>query len=245
LWGYFVLSLPILWVVAVVLWLVTFPFDHRRRILHMFTCWWGSHYAHLVPTWRIVVEGRHNIDPDKTYVLTPNHQSAVDILVLFALHRHFKWVSKREAFKLPFIGWNMWMNDYVGLRRGERRSIARMMDECRRHLRNGSSIMIFPEGTRSLDGKLRKFRHGAFTLACEAGVPIVPIVMEGTFEALPKHGFLLRSKGSGRAPIWMRVLEPISPSEVGGDRDVLMARVRARLAAEIASLRGVTVEDVA
>lgn len=244
LWGYFLLSLPVLWLVGVLIFLTTLPFDRRRRLLHAFTCWWGGHYARLVPFWDIQVRGVEHIDRQGVYVLASNHQSAVDIMVLFNLHRHFKWIAKREAFKLPFIGWNMWMNDYVALRRGDSGSIARMMEDSRKHLQRGSSIMIFPEGTRTRDGKLRKFKHGAFSLACDADVPVVPIVVEGSFTALPKHALMLRSE-QGTIPIKVHVLPPIHPHEVDGDRDRLQARVRGAMAEEIAGLRGVDPGEVA
>jgi 1-acyl-sn-glycerol-3-phosphate acyltransferase len=144
-----------------------------------------------------------------------NHQSFLDILVLFRLHAHYKWVSKSEMFRIPCIGWNMSLNRYVKLVRGDAASIARMMDACRQHLSQGSSVLIFPEGTRSVDGHLKHFKHGAFTLAQSAGMPILPLVIEGTANALPKHGFVLR----GRHAIRVRVLDPV-PAAAIADRPV-------------------------
>jgi len=244
-WSYFLASLPVLWAISAVIWLVALPFDPRRRAMHAFTCWWGGHYVGFVRAWDVTVEGRDHIDPGRTYVLAPNHQSALDILLLFRIHRHFKWISKREAFKLPIIGWVLWMNDYVGVVRGDPRSIQRMMEDCEHHLRNGSSIMIFPEGTRSLDGRLRKFKHGAFTLACRAKVPVVPIAIEGTFTALPKSAFLLQSKPEGgRLPIVVRALEPIDPETADNDPAKLQEIVRKRLVEEVAAIRGAAIDEV-
>lgn len=214
-WLFIVVSSILLFPVAVLLWAVTAPLDRRRVVLHRFTCLWASLYTWLNPAWRVRVEGREKIRPDATYVLVANHSSLLDILVLFRLFAHFKWVSKEENFKVPCIGWNMSLNRYIKLRRGDKRSIAVMMRECARTLAEGSSIMMFPEGTRSPDGRLRVFRHGAFTLAKEGGHPLLPIVIEGTANALPKRGFVLQ----GRHRIGIRVLDEI-PHEKFADRPV-------------------------
>jgi 1-acyl-sn-glycerol-3-phosphate acyltransferase len=244
-WSYFLASLPVLWTVSALIWLAALPFDPRRTAMHAFTCWWGAHYVRLVRAWNVVIEGREHINPNRTYVLAPNHQSALDILLLYGIHRHFKWIAKREAFKIPIIGWVLWMNDYVGVVRGESRSIQRMMEECERHLRSGSSIMIFPEGTRSLDGRLRKFKHGAFTLACKARVPIVPIAIEGSFTALPKSAFLLQSTPEGgRLRIVVRALPPVDPETAKGDPAELQELVRTRLVEEVATIRGAAIDEV-
>ncbi|HEY8374833.1 MAG TPA: lysophospholipid acyltransferase family protein, partial [Nannocystis sp.] len=165
---YFFLSQPLWFAGAVVVAALTVPFDRRRRWLHLYTCLWGGHYALLMPGWRLRVRGRAHIRPGEVYVLVANHQSHVDTLVLFTLFCHFKWVAKQEVFRVPFIGWNMTMNDYVALRRGDPGSIAAMLRACRAHLEAGSSVMLFPEGTRSPDGRMRGFKHGAFSLAAEA-----------------------------------------------------------------------------
>jgi 1-acyl-sn-glycerol-3-phosphate acyltransferase len=162
--------------------------------------------------------------------MVANHQSFLDILILFRLFRHFKWVSKAEMFRIPAIGWNMVLNRYVKLRRGSPESIARMMAACEAHLAEGSSVMIFPEGTRSEDGRLRSFKHGAFTLARSAEVPLLPIVVEGTAHALPKHGFVLR----GRHAIRIRVLDEIPVEQVlAGTTEELTASTRALFAREL------------
>jgi 1-acyl-sn-glycerol-3-phosphate acyltransferase len=207
-WLFLAASSIVLYPVALLLWAVTAPFDRRRAILHRFTCWWASLYTWLNPVWRVRIEGREKIRPGAAYVMVANHQSLLDILVLFRLFVHFKWVSKIENFRVPFIGWNMSLNRYIKLRRGSRESVAHMMRACERTLAQGSSIMMFPEGTRSPDGRLRDFKPGAFALAQRTGVPILPIVIEGTASALPKRGFVLQ----GRHAIRIRVLDEIPPA---------------------------------
>jgi 1-acyl-sn-glycerol-3-phosphate acyltransferase len=204
-WTFLVATSVALFPVAVLVWAVTSPFDPQRRALHRFTCLWASLYTWLNPAWTVTVEGREKIRPDTPYVMIANHASLADILVLFRLFVHFKWVSKIEMFRIPCLGWNMRLNDYVPLRRGDARSIADMMAACLRTLAGGNSIMMFPEGRRSRDGHLKPFKHGAFTLAQRARVPLLPIVVEGTFEALPARGLVL---GGPRA-IRLRVLDEI------------------------------------
>src|SRR5437870_1322111 len=194
-WVFLVASSIVLFPVALVIWAVTAPVDRRRALLHRFTCFWASLYTWLNPAWRVRVEGRERIRPDAAYVMVANHQSLLDILVLFRLFVHFKWVSKIENFRVPFIGWNMALNRYIKLRRGSRESVARALDACERALAQGSSIMMFPEGTRSPDGRLRAFKPGAFTLAQRTGAPILPIVIEGTASAL-------RAASSCVRPTW-------------------------------------------
>lgn len=214
-WAFLAASSVALFPVAVAIWALTLPFDRRRVMLHQFTCFWASLYTWLNPVWRVRVEGREKVRRGATYVMVANHQSLLDILVLFRLFVHFKWVSKIENFRVPFIGWNMTLNRYIRLRRGDPQSIGEMMSEASRTLDDGSSIMMFPEGTRSPDGRLRAFKHGAFTLAQASGCPILPIVIEGTARALPKRGFVLQ----GRHPIAIRVLDEI-PHEKLRDRPV-------------------------
>jgi 1-acyl-sn-glycerol-3-phosphate acyltransferase len=233
-WGYLLLSSMVLWLVAVIIFLVTFAFDRRRRVLHRFTSFWAHHYVSALPLWSARFEGKSRLDPDQTYIYCVNHQSLGDILIMFGLFRHYKWVSKQAIFRVPFIGWNMSMNDYVSLVRGDRESIAKMKRECRRHLTLGSSIMMFPESTRSTNGQIKQFKLGAFSLAKELNLPIAPIVIEGTREALPKHGLLLEQRAT--LPIHVRVLEPI-PADAASSPESLCELVRDRMIDGLATLR--------
>lgn len=229
-WTFVVLSSILLFPVAIAIWAVTAPFDRRRVALHRFTCFWASLYTWTNPVWRVRIENRNLIDPHRTYVLVANHLSLLDILVLFRLFRDFKWVSKAEIFKVPAVGWNMSLNKYIPLRRGNRESVVEMMARCAQALDQGSSIMMFPEGTRSKTGQLRDFKPGAFELARSTHTAIMPLVIRGTHDALPKHGFVL----SGRHPISVTVL-PEVPVEVVESMTTpeLTAHVRGLIAAEI------------
>ena len=231
-WAFVSVSSLALYPVAVAIRLLTAPFDRRLVLLHRFTCFWASLYTWFNPAWPVTIEGRRKIRPGTTYVMVANHLSLLDILVLFRLFRHFKWVSKIENFKVPVIGWNMSMNRYIKLRRGDRASVVQMMDACETTIGEGSSIMMFPEGTRSRDGEMRPFKPGAFELALKTGTPILPIVIFGTADALPKRGFVLQ----GRHEIRIRVLDPIPPEQFADmSVDELTEQVRDIIAAEIAA----------
>ena len=191
--------------VALVIWLLTVLFDKRLVMLHLFSSFWASVYLWAMPAWSVRVQGRNTVRLRDPYVIVSNHQSVLDILVAFRLYFPFKWVSKAEVFKIPFIGWNMYLNRYIKLKRGDKKGIAKMFVDCEKALAEGNSLFVFPEGTRSETGSLKPFKSGAFILAKKMQVPILPVVISGTKEALPKHS--LNFHGSHKVRI--RVLESV------------------------------------
>jgi len=190
---------------ALVIWMITVCFDRRLVVLHMFTSFWAVLYLWVVPAWQVTVSGRERIRRGTAYMVVSNHHSQLDILVAFKLFFPFKWVSKAAVFKLPFIGWNMVLNRYIKIKRGRKDSIAQMMKACEKTLAAGSSVFFFPEGTRSSTGIVKPFKHGAFTLAQKMKVPILPIVINGTKNALPKNSLNFH----GRHAIHIQVLDEI------------------------------------
>ncbi|MEE4113110.1 MAG: lysophospholipid acyltransferase family protein [Desulfobacteraceae bacterium] len=171
----------------------------------MFTSFWACLYLWIVPAWSVTTAGRDKIRRDATYIVVSNHQSQLDILVAFHLFFPFKWVSKAEVFNLPFIGWNMVLNRYIRLKRGDKESIRRMMAACEKALTQGCSVFFFPEGTRSRTGRLKPFKPGAFILAHQMKLPILAVAINGTQKALPKHSLNFH----GRHDIRIEVLKEI------------------------------------
>jgi 1-acyl-sn-glycerol-3-phosphate acyltransferase len=208
-WAFIGITSLVFFLGALVVWLVTLPFDRRRVVLHLYSSAWAVFYVHLNPLWRLRISGRDRLPWHGPAVLVANHASLIDILVLFGLFRPFKWVSKQEIFRVPLIGWNMRLNGYVPLVRGSAESVRRMMAHCDRLLAAGSPVMIFPEGRRTADGSLQTFKNGAFELAVRHGVPVFPIAVHGTRDALPKHGLILREHVDAR----VEVLAPLLPAE--------------------------------
>ena len=183
-------------------------FDRNRRV----NAWWGRLWGRSViswnPFWRVEVLGRENIQKGQAYVMISNHQSLADILVLSKINFHYKWMSKDEIFKVPFLGSMVFWAGHVRLKRGGLRSIRQAIARAEFWLGRGISMMMFPEGTRSNTGELAKFLDGAFLLAIKTQRPILPIVLTGTRDAMPKGSFVFRTKQVGR----IQVLPPIDVS---------------------------------
>lgn len=230
-WPYFIVSCALLFVPALALWALTL-WDRRKRLLHAYTSLWGAHYLAWAPFATVRVEGRERALRAGPCVYVSNHQSMVDILAVFATHLPYRWVSKRANFFAPFLGWTMWLNGYVPLRRGHLPSIRRMLRRSEACLRGGSSLFVFPEGTRSPDGEVQSFYRGAFWMAVRAGVPIVPVVMEGTASVLPKSSALISPQA-----VTVSILAPVDPKHFDNDSRRLRDHVRALMIDELRLLR--------
>lgn len=227
-WSFLGLSCVPLFCGACVVFLATLPVDTNGRVLHLYSCAWAQLYFWVNPLWRLTVVGRKTLPTHGPAILVSNHESLGDVLVLFGLFRPFKWVSKKSVFKVPFIGWNMRLNRYVGLVRGNKESVLQMLRACEAWLKRGVPVLMFPEGTRSPDGEVRAFKDGAFTLAVKMGCPVYPIALTGTGRILPKHGFVLRERARCR----IHVLDAVDPAPFQGDVAALREHVRGQIIAE-------------
>lgn len=217
------------WLPAMVLVLaVTWPFDRNRRVAGRFLRWCAVFATWVFPFWRVRIDGRWPADR-RAYVVVSNHQSLLDILVLSRIPREMKWVAKEELFRVPWVGWMFRLSGDIALRRGDAGSGGRAMARARRYLGRGMHVMIFPEGTRSRDGKLLPFKPGAFRLAVEAGAPVLPVAVCGTAEGMPKGSPWVRP-----ARPRIRILDPVETAGMAaGDVERLRDDVRERIAAAI------------
>jgi 1-acyl-sn-glycerol-3-phosphate acyltransferase len=193
------------------------------------------------PAWHLRVSGYEVRDPRHPYVVVCNHQSMADIPLVAHLPWEMKWVAKKELIDLPVVGWMMRLAQDIPVDRKDPRSGAKMILRCLKVLEQKCSVMFFPEGTRSPDGLLGHFNDGAFHLAIRAHVPILPVVLEGSRDCLPKKSWIFGAPAS----ITLRILEPIeteslTTQEVGALRD----RVWSSIARELSNLRGVAEEEV-
>lgn len=161
------------------------------------------------PLWRVTVEGKENLPKSGPFVVTANHQSFLDIPLLFFLPmcKGFKFVSKIEVRKIPAIGWMLGLRDDIVIRRGTASAATCVMEQGSAHLQRGTSVVIFPEGTRSKDYKVHLFKDGAFKLARANGVAVVPCVIDGTRGLLTKRGATPRR-------LTLRILPAISAERV-------------------------------
>jgi len=201
----------ILFPLTFLIWLLVLPFDKNRVIVHRLLVNQSFVLTRIMPVWGIKTQGREKAIPGTTYVLISNHQSILDILIINSLRYNYKWISKIENEKVPFLGWYLKMADYITVNRVNEESKVEMLERSLACLKGGTSLMLFPEGTRSADKEIGFFKRGAFQLAIQAGVPILPIVIEGTGGILPKHGLIF---GSGHH-IKVRVFDPVMPESFG------------------------------
>ncbi len=174
------------------------------------------------PLWTFRTSGVRITDPRRPYVAVSNHESFADIFLISHLPWEMKWLSKDAIFRIPVMGWMMRMAGDIEVRRSDRRSRARALEECRDRLQKQVTVMILPEGTRSPDGCLLPFHDGAFRLAVEMGVPVLPMAVAGTRHAMAKGSLLFN-----RARAEVRVLDPVETEGMGpGDVPALRDRVR-------------------
>ncbi|MFI3316966.1 MAG: lysophospholipid acyltransferase family protein [Rikenellaceae bacterium] len=197
-------------ILSVIVLAVLYPFDPGRRVVHNMTLVMTRIFYGGKLYWPTTVIGKENLDPKKSYVVVINHQNMMDIPMLYLLSFHFRWVSKQEVFKIPFFGQYLLIHGDIAIQRGNPKiAMQKVIEDGSKWLSRGVSVSIFPEGTRSKDGEIHRFKAGAFNLAKEADVEILPIVMEGTKGAFTKYGtFRWRNKTT------LKVLPPI-------DRDIV------------------------
>jgi 1-acyl-sn-glycerol-3-phosphate acyltransferase len=203
---------------------LTWPFDRNRTIPGRFIRLAGVAVSCTFLTWRLRLEGR--LPGKGPYVVVANHQSALDILLISRVPREMKWMAKESLFRIPWFGWLFVLAGDIPIRRGDADSATGALRKARAYLDRGMSVMIFPEGTRSRTGALGAFKSGAFRLAIDAGVPVVPIVVSGTAAGYPKGSPWVRPcRGVAR------ILEPVPVEGYGlEDAGKLRELVRARIA---------------
>jgi 1-acyl-sn-glycerol-3-phosphate acyltransferase len=187
------------------IWLVTAPFDRGRYHAGRAFRQLAMTAVALNPLWHFETDGEAPNDPRRPYVAVSNHESYADIFLISHFPWEMKWLSKDTIFRIPVMGWMMRMARDIPIKRGKRESVVSAMQGCRDRLARKVSVMIFPEGTRSRTEDLLPFKDGAFKLAIEAQVPILPIAVAGTRDCMAKGSFAFR-----RARAKARVLAPIA-----------------------------------
>lgn len=203
---------------------------HRGRWMRRF----GYFTTRLTPLWHFKAEGTPPADVmEKAYVVISNHESTSDPFLLCSLPFDMRFIAKEEIFKLPLLGWLMKLSGDIPLRRGDKESVVEMLAEVQRTLEAGVPVMVFPEGTRSPDGNLLPFKDGAFQMAVDAQVPLLPLALAGTRECRPKGSLWF-----GDAHARVRILEPIPTAGLTReDIPQLKEQARARIIAALAEVR--------
>jgi 1-acyl-sn-glycerol-3-phosphate acyltransferase len=197
-------------------------FDAKGRLQHGFARRW-SKIILRTSSCELQVEGLENIDLAHPYIYASNHQSAFDIPTLYAgLPVQFRIMAKKELFRYPFMGWHLKRSGQIPIERDNARSSLKSLIRASETVRSGTPLFVFPEGGRTPDGLIRPFLGGAFYVAIKAGVPIVPMAIVGTYEAIPMNSFVIRPH-----PIRLIVGSPISTEGLHPrDMDALAARVQ-------------------
>lgn len=185
---------------------------------------WGYYPAHIWSRlWcilmfvRIEVKGRENIDKKSSYVFIANHQGAYDIFLIYGyLNHNFKWMMKKSLEKIPFVGFACKISKHIMVDRSSASAIQNTMDQAQSILRDGMSLVVFPEGSRTPDGQMKPFKRGAFMLAAEFGLPLVPLTIDGSYDVMPKSTFRITP-----GKIILTIHRPIEQeSKEGEDRKV-------------------------
>ena len=204
----FLIALPIMIVVTIIVALATMIgsiFDDR-----FWGYWpgmiWGRLFYLLffIP---LKVDGKEHIQKGQSYVIAPNHQSYWDAFLIYGfIGIKFKWMMKKELGRIPFVGWACYMAGCIFIDRSSRESGINSIRKAESKLKDGMSVVIFPEGTRTPDGKMGKFKRGAFLISEELGLPILPVTIDGNYDVMSRHAWNVTWH-----PVHMTIHEPVWP----------------------------------
>ncbi|MBI4535945.1 MAG: 1-acyl-sn-glycerol-3-phosphate acyltransferase [Ignavibacteriae bacterium] len=169
--------------------IISIPFDPRGLFFHAVSRVW-AHVTLFVCGVRLRVRGLEHIDRTTSYVYVSNHASMFDIPAIIAgIPDQIRVVYKKELEKIPLFGWGLKWGAYIGIDRGRTNESIRSLEEAIAKIQHGASVLLYAEGTRTQDGNLQPFKRGAFHIAVRAGVPVVPLTVNGSYGILPKHSF--------------------------------------------------------
>lgn len=201
----------------------------------------GMVISRINPNWEITISGRTDIDDREPYVMVCNHLSQADIPLISNLPWEMKWVAKKELFEVPIVGWMMHLAGDISVDRSARNRREKTLEQARYYLDRKCSVIFFPEGTRSRNGKLNAFAHGAFELAISEDVSVLPMVIDGTQNTLPKRSW----KFGVAKHIKLKILDPLNTTDLGrNDIKKLSKSVRSHMAHQLAEWRGKPIEEV-
>lgn len=219
-------------IVAFPLVILTFPFDRQGKLIWSYGRWWGR--LHLLTSGiKVEIKGLENINWQGSQVFMANHQGVYDIFVLLTLPHPFRWIAKKELFRIPFFGWCLSLTGSIAIDRRNREDAIKSLELAAKKIREGSSVMIFPEGTRTPDGSVQPFKKGGFVLAIKSQVPIVPVTIIGSQKIMPKGKFKVQP-----GKIKVIIDQPIPTVDLElKDREALIQKVRETIIKNLANNR--------
>jgi 1-acyl-sn-glycerol-3-phosphate acyltransferase len=217
---------PIATIIGAVLALLSRLFDPSGNTVIRLARIWARMITRLAGV-RVVTDLRTTLDPKRAYVFMSNHASTVDIWALYvALPVIVRMIAKKQLAGIPLLGWGMWAGRFIFIDRHNAASARRSIERAKERIQGGDSVLLFPEGTRTRDGKMLPFKKGGFHLAIDAGAPIVPVALTGTRELMPRGSWWVRP-----GLVTVTVGEPIETNTLGpDDREALLDVVHARIA---------------
>ncbi len=191
-------------------------------------CLWSRLFC-LMTFVKVEVTGRDNISKGKSYVFVANHQGAYDIFSIYGyLNHQFRWMMKKSLEKIPLIGKSCRMSGQIYVDNSSPAAIKETMEEAKEQIASGMSVVVFPEGSRTWNGKVGRFKRGAYTLAEEFKLPVVPITIDGSYQVMPR---------TAKLPHWgtirLIIHAPIMPSADGHDLPTLMEESRSVILADL------------
>ncbi len=189
---------------------------------------------------RVTVRGRENIDPATSYVFVANHQGAYDIFTIYGyLGHNFRWMMKQSLRKIPLVGFACYKSGHIFVDNSSPKAVKQTLGEAERRLSGGMSLVVFPEGARSWTGKMRKFKKGAYRLAMEFNLPVVPLTIDGAFDVLPRF-----KKLPHWGHIYLTIHKPIEPGAEGHDLQALIDGSFAEINAALPSRHRATADKI-
>ena len=204
------------------------PIDRRRgRLFHALARFWARTVLAICRV-HVRAKGAENLDPRQSHVYVSNHASMLDIpAILAAVPDQIRIVYKKELEVIPFFGWGLKWGHYIGINRGRGSDAMRSIEEAIEKIRSGQSLLLYAEGTRTTDGKLQPFKRGAFNIAVRAGVPVVPLTVNGSYRILPKRSIIIQP---GSVEIVLGKPIPVPDMPARDAERLLMEQVHAAIA---------------
>lgn len=215
IWIYWTLCIVTFFVIVSLLYLFTFPFDRFNQIPNRTLKGLARSMLAVNPGWDFIVEGAEADKVTKPTIVIANHQSFLDLPLFYLLPWSMKWVAKKSLFKIPILGWIIFMTGQIAIERYSLKSLKKL-DYLVQPIQNGIPGMIFPEGTRTEDGNLKAFKNGAFLMAKRYNFNLLPIVHNGGYEAMPSGSWRI----DPRQTFKISVLDPIDPQEFENTEEI-------------------------
>lgn len=226
-WLYYTVCFLLAFLVVSLVFLITFPFDPYRKAPNAVLKGLAVALLYFNPGWHFHIHGKEKYSSERPTIFVANHQSFFDLPMLYLLPWNMKWVVKESLLYIPLMGWIIWMTGHLSIDRSRKTALKRL-DNLVGPLKAHIPVMIFPEGTRTTDGRLRPFKNGAFRLAKKYGFCIQPVVLEGGADALPTHQWRFKP----RQNFYISVLDPINPDHfdsLSGLRDMAFSNIQQEL----------------